>query len=286
MSKVLKNLQKNSTNVLSQQKNITTFNENNLGFYLAGLIEKDGGFSKTDLRITFHLKDRINAENLQKAIGFGQVYRRKNQAVTRNSSIKEGLQRVLHLTNGRFVGPFKINQLKKHNSKKKNNMIKISKTFNSPTIPNKNSPFLSITNASLDRETFSTEFQDAEVVEMRLPISNRIWTLSCAPPLPEITLRYNSYDFWSSPLANGLIYAGWALFVYGGIAIFNKLQTGRFFQKPLTEIKILSAYQKQELSLKQATFLLTRNFDMLFEEAEQFLKDDFSEVPNKESNKQ
>jgi hypothetical protein len=57
-----------------QQKDISTFSENDLGYYLAGLIEGDGCFLKAELQISYHLKDRIAAEKLQKAIGFEKVY--------------------------------------------------------------------------------------------------------------------------------------------------------------------------------------------------------------------
>jgi hypothetical protein len=161
------------------------------------------------------------------------------------------------------------------------NVKLVSKNVNSS---NGSSPFLSITNSSLDRETIYKECQDAEVVETQLSNFNQMGAITSTPQRSEITVGYNSYtsfDFWSSPAGTCLTCAGWTVFVYGGIALFNKLQTGRFFQKPSTEIEILAAYQKHELSLKQATFLLTRNFDMLLEEAVQFLKDDFSKVPNK-----
>ena len=53
---------------------ITTWDDQSLGFYLAGLIESGGSFSTGNrLRITFHLKDRYLAEELKKSIGFGNI---------------------------------------------------------------------------------------------------------------------------------------------------------------------------------------------------------------------
>ena len=50
-----------------------------LGYYLAGLIEGGGHFSATKLEIPFHIKDKSAAYRLRRYLGFGQInsYNRK-----------------------------------------------------------------------------------------------------------------------------------------------------------------------------------------------------------------
>lgn len=86
------------------------------GYYLAGLIEGDGYFGDKSLEIIFHGKDYSLANRIKKNIGYGNIYKIKYKnaykLVIRNNS---GLKRVIELCNGKFVGPFKINQLQKYN---------------------------------------------------------------------------------------------------------------------------------------------------------------------------
>ena len=87
--------------------------DNDLGYYLAGLIEGDGYFDNSKLEIVLHEKDRPLALILQKLIGYGFIYKIKDKkAIKFVISNKSGLNHVLNLCNGKFVTPYKINQLK------------------------------------------------------------------------------------------------------------------------------------------------------------------------------
>lgn len=103
------------------QKNLTTFSKTQLGYYLAGLIEGDGNFYSDSvrysnfLRIYFHKKDRPIAEKIQNVLCVGRVVDYNNeQTCIFIISDKKGLLKLLKLINGKFVGPFKIQQLKKY----------------------------------------------------------------------------------------------------------------------------------------------------------------------------
>lgn len=90
-------------------------NENNLGYYLAGLIEGDGYFNEKSLQILFHEKDLILINKLKKLIGYGQIYKIKDKKAFKFSiTNKKGIERIINLCNGKFVGPDKLNQLKKY----------------------------------------------------------------------------------------------------------------------------------------------------------------------------
>jgi hypothetical protein len=103
---------------------------------LAGLIEGDGSFSTGNrLRITFHLKDRYLAEKLKKSIGFGNIQKPYKVAIDLLIASKKGLQRIITLTNGKFIGPFKINQLLKHGYEEKL-MVKILPPANNVSFKN------------------------------------------------------------------------------------------------------------------------------------------------------
>lgn len=95
-----------------------------LGHYLAGLIEGDGYFGPRTLEIAFHMKDRSAAYALRTSLGFGQVYNYSSdrQAVRFVISNTKGLSHVLHLVNGKFVGDLKINQLVENNYESRFNM--------------------------------------------------------------------------------------------------------------------------------------------------------------------
>jgi hypothetical protein len=87
---------------------ITTWNDQSLGFCWS--YEGDGCFSTGNrLRITFHLKDRYLANELKKSIGFGNIQKPYNRAVDLLIDfLQNGLQRIIALTNGKFVGPLKL----------------------------------------------------------------------------------------------------------------------------------------------------------------------------------
>lgn len=89
-------------------------NDDELGYYLAGLIEGDGNISVRTISIAFHIKDIKNAYYLKKLIGYGEVkpYSHSDQVVRLNIHKKVGRERVFDLINGKLLGPYKIQQLK------------------------------------------------------------------------------------------------------------------------------------------------------------------------------
>lgn len=100
------------------QKSLTTFTKEQLGYYLAGLIEGDGNFYSDNLyysntlRIYFHKKDRPIAEKIQNTLCVGRVVDYNNeQTCIFIISDKKGLLKLLKLINGKFVNKFKINKL-------------------------------------------------------------------------------------------------------------------------------------------------------------------------------
>ena len=95
-----------------------------LGHYLAGLIEGDGHFSKSQLIISSHIKDRPVLEALRKHVGYGTIkpYSQQNKALRFVISSKAGLKHVLQLINGKLIGTAKYNQLLKHNYESRFNL--------------------------------------------------------------------------------------------------------------------------------------------------------------------
>lgn len=91
--------------------------KNNLGHYLAGLIEGDGYISiikgnRVILGITFNIKDKPLAENLLKYIGSGYIVKRKGKSIELRFSAKASIYKIINLINGKFKTP-KIDQLYK-----------------------------------------------------------------------------------------------------------------------------------------------------------------------------
>lgn len=85
------------------------------GSYLAGLIEADGYFGDRRLEIVLHSKDIKLAYFLRSKLGYGLIYNIDNRNAIKFVIRKTaGLAKVLALTNGKFVTPFKIQQLLNH----------------------------------------------------------------------------------------------------------------------------------------------------------------------------
>lgn len=86
-----------------------------LGYYLAGLIEADGHFSKNQLIISCHSNDSDHFKQLLNSVGYGSLKPySKGKALRFVISSVAGLKHVLNLINGKFVGFNKYNQLLKH----------------------------------------------------------------------------------------------------------------------------------------------------------------------------
>lgn len=87
--------------------------EEELGYYLAGLIEGDGYIGKREITISINIKDIQNLYRLKKLIGYGNVfkYTSSKNAVRLSFNSKESRLRIYQLINGKFLGPFKHQQL-------------------------------------------------------------------------------------------------------------------------------------------------------------------------------
>jgi hypothetical protein len=91
-------------------------NDQEFGYFLAGLIEGDGWFGKKELHVIFSENDASLAYLIKKRIGYGNIYNIKNKRAIRYiCKNKQGLATILSLINGKFVSNFKYNQLIKHN---------------------------------------------------------------------------------------------------------------------------------------------------------------------------
>lgn len=98
------------------KSNIIPKSRTDLGYYLAGLIEGDGHFSKKQLIISGHQKDYAFFKTLSTLLGYGTVRQySKGHGLRFVISSKTGLYHVVCLCNGKFVGYHKYNQLINHN---------------------------------------------------------------------------------------------------------------------------------------------------------------------------
>ena len=85
------------------------------GYYLAGLIEGDGCFERNRLTICYHEKDLPSALWLKERIGYGKVNPIKmKKAIGYYLTEKEGIKKVMNLVNGKFNTNSKINQMIKY----------------------------------------------------------------------------------------------------------------------------------------------------------------------------
>ena len=127
------NLPKISEHVSKHKSNI---NDNDLGYFLAGLIEGDGWFGKKELHIIFSDKDISLAYLIKNRIGHGNVYKIKDKKAIRYiCKNKDGLFIILSLINGKFVSNSKYEQLIKHNYSEDFN-IKILPPLNDLSLDN------------------------------------------------------------------------------------------------------------------------------------------------------
>lgn len=96
--------------------NKKNLNDEEFGYFLAGLIEGDGWFGKKQLYIIFAESDISLAYYVKKRIGYGNVYKIKDKKAVRYvCKNKTGLSVILSLINGKFVSNYKYDQLIKHN---------------------------------------------------------------------------------------------------------------------------------------------------------------------------
>jgi len=118
-------------------------NDNDLGHYLAGLIDGHGHFSKTpQLVVVFNELDVYLAYYIKGQIGYGNVYKVKNKkAVILVVSKQVGIKKVLDLINGKIRSQNKLDQIK--NNILLNSYFKTFTHFNVNTDVNLNNYWLS-----------------------------------------------------------------------------------------------------------------------------------------------
>lgn len=94
-------------------KHLKPLNNEQLGYYIAGLIDGDGHFSKAQqLVITFSYPDAFLAYYLKKRLGYGNVKKVKNKnAYLLIVSNKKGMLNVINLINGKLRTEHKFNQI-------------------------------------------------------------------------------------------------------------------------------------------------------------------------------
>jgi len=95
----------------STNKNINNdYKDQNLGYYLAGLIEGDGYINLTKrnqviIGITFNSKDRPLAEKLLSYLGQGSILTRKSNSVEMRFVAVVTIKKIVALINGKFRTP-------------------------------------------------------------------------------------------------------------------------------------------------------------------------------------
>ncbi len=117
---VTKNIYNKYTDLPSLSKHIpkhkSNFTKDELGYFLAGLIEGDGWFGKKELHIIFAVSDTSLAYFIKKQIGYGNIYKIKNKKAVRYiCKNTKGLSVILSLINGKLVSNSKYEQLIKNN---------------------------------------------------------------------------------------------------------------------------------------------------------------------------
>jgi hypothetical protein len=94
-----------------------------LGYYLAGLIEANGHIGSGEINIAFNKIDVSLAYFIKKKLGYGSVWYNKQTNVCYYGVFKkQGRKKLFNLINGKLRGPFKIELLKKHNYDKEFNL--------------------------------------------------------------------------------------------------------------------------------------------------------------------
>ena len=118
-SKVAKNTYNKYTNSYTISEHVpkhkSDFTDNELGHFLAGLIEGYGWFGKKQLHIIFSEDDTSLAYLIKKRIGYGNVQKIKDKkAVKFSCKHPKGLSIILSLINGKLISSYKYEQLINH----------------------------------------------------------------------------------------------------------------------------------------------------------------------------
>lgn len=101
-----------SQHVKSHKSNL---NDEDFGYFLAGLIEGDGWFGKKQLHVIFAEGDASLAYYIKKRIGYGNVYKIKSKKAVRYICKHNlGISKILSFINGKMVSKYKYEQLLNH----------------------------------------------------------------------------------------------------------------------------------------------------------------------------
>lgn len=113
-------------------------NDEQFGYYLAGLIEGSGTFNKETLEIEYEKKDIQSLFWLKKRLKVGTVKISSNfiKLIVKN---KKGLENIIKLTNGKYLTDLKIKEWKKYEWEKEFNFT-ILPTFNPSLL--KSNPYI------------------------------------------------------------------------------------------------------------------------------------------------
>lgn len=110
-------------NKISNKINIKDLTDEEFGWYLAGLISSDGSISKA-ITISFHIDDTSLAYAIKERLSQGYIYFQKySKASEYRITSKEGIKKVLELTNGKYYSEYKLNFMKLHDYTNKYNII-------------------------------------------------------------------------------------------------------------------------------------------------------------------
>lgn len=96
-------------------KHLKPISVDQFGYYLAGLLEGDGWFSKSAAHILFHSLDASLAYYIKGRIGYGTVKKEKSlNAWILTITKRKGLQILLNLINGKLRAQSKCDAIYKH----------------------------------------------------------------------------------------------------------------------------------------------------------------------------
>jgi hypothetical protein len=98
-------------------KHLKPLNDEQLGHYLAGLIDGHGQFANKGLILTFKQEDASLAYYIKTQIGYGHVWKSRYFTYHLEVSNEKGLARVIELINGKLKKKSNINELVKNISK-------------------------------------------------------------------------------------------------------------------------------------------------------------------------
>lgn len=153
-------------------KHLKPLNDEQLGHYLAGLIDGDGHFSKIlQLVIVFSYADAFLAYYIKEKLGFGNVKKLKSKnAYLLVVSKKQGILKVLNLINGKLRTEHRFNQV-------------INNLLNNSTYKDLNLKFFINSSKSFDNHWLAG-FSDADA-SFQVKVIKRISRNN-----PEIRLNY------------------------------------------------------------------------------------------------